>query len=1111
MNNHLKKVHYLLKKYLGDKYISREGVNKPIFIMRFTILFFFMSVWGAMATSYSQTTKLTLDVKNGTVSQVIKEIEKQSEFTFVYNVNDLNLNKKVTIKFENQSISEVLSALFDNDALGYRITDRHIALYVKDMIQQQVGKKISGTVLDIRGEPVIGANVFVVGTSNGTVTDMNGYFEIEAVPGVMLKISYIGYLDKDVKVSLDKTVFDVVLLEDNKALDEIVVVGYGSQKKSNITGAVVSVKPGEFKNKGMGVTDILSGRVSGVDVTKGRIIIRGQASINDMNPLWIVDGMPGGAPDIEDIETIQILKDASSTAIYGAQAGAGVILVTTKKGTKGKLNVNARAEFGFTMPMGLPDMLNTNDFIAARRKFGFSEPADGSWDRPESLPDTDWNDMLFDTAFGHNYYLQLTGGGDKTTYNMSGNYSHGQDIVVPDKNKNEGASFRIATETKFSERFKFSQITSVSMNSAFEPGKKILQSRQIPTMPVYDPNNKKGGGWGSQPDGYQGGNPYADEMSIHNDKKGYGGSVQLNFDWNIIDGLDFQAYFTGNFGSLAKNTTYDYWNIGPLTQESKLQKDFASEQSLRMFYTLTYSKTFWKKHNFKILAGYEAYKWLKNASGGFKMGFSVTNPKDISLGTGNMNITGKEEQSRSISQFARFNYAYDDKYMLEATVRRDGYDTFGPDNRYAVFPSFSAGWNLHREAFIIDNIPAISLLKLRGGWGKIGSNNIAKFMYESSFVNDNLYYSWDDQTVVRGFWYKYMANRGIQCEIVTQGDAGLDVGLFNNRLNVSLEYYNKKTTNMLYRIPVAYSVGVPDLNFSANLGEISNKGWDLMLQWRDNIRDFDYDVSFTISQNKNKVERLSDELNPQLWFNTGYADANYLTENGSPMGQMYGFVVEKIFQDKSEIDALNAKAEGGYYQTAGTAPGDFKYQDLNSDGRITNEDRQIIGNPWPEFIYGLNTNFSWKGFNLSMAWSGTSEYSINNQGKTRYNTFNGDENSTYDIFDAWTPEHRNSDNPRVTLDDPNGNFRKFSTYFVDNVRYFKLKKLHFGYSLPKSLLAKVGFSGAEIFVNGSNLLTITNFKGDDPEMGGYQLTRNNYTPLREPVTRNVTFGISLNL
>lgn len=1111
MNNHFKKVLYLLKKYLGDTYIPRKGVNKSIAIMRFTILFFFMSAWGAMATSYSQTTKLTLDVKNGTVSQVIKEIEKQSEFTFVYNVNDLNLNKKVSVKFENQSITEILSVLFDNDALGYRITDRHIALYVKDMIQQQASKKISGTVLDERSEPVIGANVFVVGTSNGTVTDMNGHFDIAAVPGVMLKISYIGYLDKDVKVSSDKIVYDVVLQEDNKALDEIVVVGYGSQKKSNITGAVVSVKPAEFKNKGMGVTDILSGRVSGVDVTKGRIVIRGQASINDMNPLWIVDGMPGGAPDIEDIETIQVLKDASSTAIYGAQAGAGVILVTTKKGTKGKLNVNARAEFGFTMPMGLPDMLNTNDFIAARRKFGFSEPADGSWNHPESLPDTDWNDMLFDTAFGHNYYLQLTGGGDKTTYNMSGGYSHGQDIVVPDKNKNEGASFRIATETKFSKRFKFSQITSVSMNSAFEPGKRILQPRQVPTMPVYDPNNKKGGGWGTQPDGYQGGNPYADEMSIHNDKKGYGGSMQLNFDWNIIDGLDFQAYFTGAFGSLAKNTTYDYWNVGPLTQESKLQKDFASEQNLRMFYTLTYNKTFWEKHNFKILAGYEAYKWLKNSSGGFKMGFSVTNPKDISLGTGNMDITGKEEQSRSISQFARFNYAYDDKYMLEATVRRDGYDTFGPDNRYAVFPSFSVGWNLHREAFIADNIPAISLLKLRGGWGQIGSNNISKFMYESSFVNDNLYYSWDDQSVVRGFWYKYMANRGIQCEKVSQGDAGLDLGLFDNRLNVSLEYYNKKTTNMLYRIPVAYSVGVPDLNFSANLGEITNKGWDLMLQWRDNVQDFNYDVSFTMSQNKNKVEKLSNELNPQLWFNTGYADANYLTENGSPMGQMYGFVVEKIFQDKNEIDGLNAKAEGGYYQTAGTAPGDFKYQDLDNDGRITNEDRKIIGNPWPEFIYGLNMNLSWKGFNLSMAWSGTSEYAINNQGRTRYNTFNGDENSTYDIFDAWTSDHINTDNPRVTLDDPNGNFRKFSTYFVDNVRYFKLKKLHFGYSLPKTLLAKVGFSGAEVFINGSNLLTITNFEGDDPEMGGYQLTRNNYTPLREPVTRNVTFGISLNL
>lgn len=1079
--------------------------------MRLTVMFFFMSVWGALATSYSQIAKLSLNVENSTISQVIKEIEKQSEFTFVYNVNDINLNKRVSVKFKDRSINEVLEVLFNNNALGYRITDRHIALYVKDMVQQQASPKISGVISDVNGDPVIGANIFVVGTANGTVSDMNGRFEISAPVGATLKITYIGYLDKEVKVTSGKTAYDIVIVEDNQTLDEVIVVGYGSQKKSNITGAVVSVKPDEFKNKGMGVTDIISGRVSGVDVTRGRIIIRGQSSINDMNPLWIVDGMPGGAPDIEDIETIQILKDASSTAIYGAQAGAGVILVTTKKGTKGKLRVTARAEFGLTMPMGIPEMLNTADFIAGRRKYGFAEPSDGSWNHPESLPDTNWNDLLFNNAFGHGYYVQLTGGGDKTTYNMSGGYSHGEYIMMPSKNKNEGASFRIATETKFSDRFKFSQITSVSMNSDFEPGNKILQPRQVPTMAVYDPNNKEGGGWGAQPDGYQGGNPYASEASIQNDKKGYGGSVQLNFDWTIIDGLAFQAYFTGSYGSQAKNTNYDYWHLGPLTQESKLQKDFASEQNLRMFYTLTYDKTFWKKHNFKVMAGYEAYKWLRNSSGGFKMSFSVTNPKDISLGTGNMDITGKEEQSRSISQFARFNYAYDDKYMLEATVRRDGYDTFGPENRYAVFPSFSVGWNLHRESFIADNLPYVSLLKLRGGWGKIGSNNIAKFMYESSFVNDNLYYSWDDQSVTRGFWYKYMANRGIQCEKVAQGDVGLDIGLFNNRLNASVEYYNKRTTDMLYKIPVAYSVGVPDLNFSANLGEISNKGWDLMLQWRDNVRDFHYDVSLTLSQNKNKVEKLSNELNEQLWFNTGYADGNYLTENGSPMGQMYGYVVEKIFQDQSEIDALNAKAEGGYYQTAGTAPGDFMYKDLDGDGRITNEDRKIIGNPWPELIYGLNMNFSWKGFNLSMAWSGTSEFSINNQARTMYNTFNGDQNTSYDVFKAWTPDNRDAVNPRVTLDDPNGNFRKFSTYFVDDVRYFKLKKLHFGYSLPKTLLSKVGLSGAEVFFNGSNLLTITNFKGDDPEMGGYQLTRNNYSPIREPVTRNVTFGISLNL
>ena len=1100
---------------------SKRDYCIPLFrkikrIMKITTLFSLGVACCISASTYAQSYKMSINKQNSSIIEILREIEKSSEFTFFFNDNRVDVNKTASVNAKNATLEDVLDQVLRNTGYKYQIIDRQVLIKAVEspllVDGQQNGQNITGVITDESGLPVIGANIYAVGTTNGTVSDMNGKFKLSVPPGTILKISYIGYLDKEIKIVKGKNNYNVVIQEDSKSLDEVVVVGYGSQKRSNITGAVVSVKPEEFRNKGMGVTDIISGRVSGVDVTKGRIIIRGQASINDMNPLWIVDGMPGSAPDIEDIETIQVLKDASSTAIYGAQAGAGVILVTTKKGVKNKLRVYARAEFGLTMPMGLPNMLNTVDFIAAKRKFGYDEPASGAWANPELLPNTDWNDLLYDTAFGHNYYIQVTGGGDKTTYNISANYSHGEYIVTPDKNKNEGAGFRISTETKFSDRFKFSQITSVSMNSASEPGKTRLQPRQVPHMPVYDSANKDGGGWGTQPAGFQGGNPYADEMSVHNDKKGYGGSVQLNFDWNIIDGLDFQAYFTGSFSSQAKNTTYDYWSIGPITQNSKLQKDFASEQSLRMFYTLTYNKTFWEKHNFKIMAGYEAYKWLKNSSGGFKMDFSVTNPKDIALGTGNMDITGKEEEARSISQFARFNYAYDDKYLFEATVRRDGYDTFGPDNRYAIFPSFSAGWNLHKEAFISDNIPAISLLKIRGGWGKIGSNNISKYMYESAFVNDNLYYSYDDQSVVRGFWYKYLPNRGIQCEKVAQGDAGLDLGLFGNRLNVSLEYYNKRTTDMLYRIPVAYSVGVPDLNFSANLGEITNKGWDLMLQWRDNVRDFDYDISFTMSRNRNKVEKLSDELNPQLWFNTGYADANYLTENGAPMGQMYGFVVDKIFQDQAEIDELNSKVQDGYYQEAGTAPGDFKYKDLDGDGRITNEDRMIIGNPWPNIIYGLNTNFSWKGFNLSMAWAGTSLFSINYHAKGYYNTFNGDSNTTYDVFDAWTPENRNATNPRVTLDDPNGNFRKFSTYFVEDVRYFKLKNLHFGYSLPKTFLTKLGISGAEVYVNGSNLWTITKFKGDDPEMGGYQLTRNNYKgEEHDPATRSVTFGISLNI
>lgn len=704
--------------------------------MRFTILFFFMSIWGAMATSYSQTARLTLDVKNGTISQVIKEIEKRTDFTFVYNVNDVNLNKKVSVRFKNQSIDEVLKILFSNNALEYKITDRHIALYVRDAIVQQTSRKITGTIKDINGDPVIGANIFIVGTSNGTVSDMNGQFEISVPVGGILKISYIGYLDKEIKIVTDKTAYDIVLNEDNKALDEVVVVGYGVQKKSNITGSVASVKPETFKDLDLGVTEIIQGRVAGVNVSNGNIIIRGAASINGSDPLWIVDGIQGGAPNFNDIESIEILKDAASTSIYGARAAGGVILVTTKKGKTGRININAKVNVGVAMPVDVPTMLSTPDFIDRKLAAGFPNNPQSGWDNPSSLPNTNWNDEIWRNALKQNYFIQMTGGTDKTSFNMSAEYNKNEGFKIG--NWNEGASIRIASSTQINKKVKVTEIVSMGFGNDHPSNPLGISYRQVPTMKVYDLENVSGGGWGKQPAGgyYEGTNAVMDELVHHRDNKNYWGKANFILDWEIIKDLKFQANLSGDFSSYANNDFQEAWNIGSLSRGNEYNKDYGSGHTLRMFYTLTYDHTFADKHYLKGMLGYEASQGESSSAGGWKNGFPVQVAEDMGLGTGEKDIKGGKGRSRSLSQFARFNYAYDSKYLFEATIRRDGYDNFGPDNRFGLFPSLSLGWNIAKESFIADNVDWLSQLKLRGGWGKIGNNTIGQFLYEPSFTNN---------------------------------------------------------------------------------------------------------------------------------------------------------------------------------------------------------------------------------------------------------------------------------------------------------------------------------------------------------------------------------------
>lgn len=1068
---------------------------------------------------YAQQQQVKLTGSNLPLKSVFKQIEKQTDLSIDYRSQDVDDSRIVKQMPKATTVQQVMNQLLAGTNCVVTFSNGHIIIKKQaSNTTNQQSKLIKGTVVDATGMPVIGANVMVKGSTNGTITDMDGNFSLEVDNNATLVVSYIGFANQEISVGT-QTNLSITMKEDAEALDELVVVGYGVQKKSNITGSVASVKPDTFKDLDLGVTEVLQGRVAGVHISNGNIIIRGAASINGSDPLWIVDGIQGSAPNFNDIESIEILKDAASTSIYGARGAGGVILVTTKKGKAGKIKINAKANVGVAMPIDIPTMLETPDFIDRKLAAGFPNNPDSGWDNPSALPNTNWNDEIWGNALKQNYFLQMTGGTDRTSYNMSAEYNKNEGFKIG--NWSEGASLRIASTTQINKKLKVTEIVSLGFGND-HPAQPIgITYRQVPTMTVYDPNNESGGGWGKQPAGgyYEGNNPVANELVHHFDNKNYWGKANLVFDWNIVDNLNFQANLSGDYSSYANNDFQEYWNVGSLSQQDKFTKSYGSGHTLRMFYTLTYDHTFAEKHYVKAMLGYEASQSESSSAGGWKTGFPVKVAEDISLGTGDKDITGGKGRGRSLSQFARINYAFADKYLFEATVRRDGYDNFGPDNRFGIFPSFSLGWNIAKESFIADNVDWISVMKLRGGWGKIGNNTIGQFLYEPSFTNSLLYYSYDSETVQRGFWYGKVANTSIKWEEVAQFDLGLDLSLLYNKLNITAEYYNKSTSDMLYWIGVPISTGASAGNggiptYPANIGEINNKGFDFMVQYRDSYKDFRYDIALTLSTNKNKVIKLNDEINPIIWRGLSgdctWNSSQYRTENGQPMGQLYGYIVDGIFQSQEEINQLNVKAPDGIYQSEGTAPGDFKYRDLNGDNEITNEDKDFIGNPWPKLVYGLNINLSWRNFDLIMGWVGNADFDIFNDAKAYERNFYGDYNTTYKVYEAWSSENTSSIHPRVTREDPNGNFKNFSTYFVEDGSYFKLKNLHFGYRLPQSLLSKFLIQDLKLFVNCNNIFTISKFQGD-PELSGGYLERTTYSSTRYPASKSVMFGLSLTL
>ncbi|WP_257669393.1 SusC/RagA family TonB-linked outer membrane protein [Parapedobacter tibetensis] len=1014
-----------------------------------------------------------------------------------------------------------------------------LILLTTTLLQVQAQQRtLRGTVSDTTGAPLEGVSVAIKGTSLGASTNTQGHYELQDVSdnGIVM-FSMVGFEPLELQVGTRSTI-DATLHATHSTMDEVVVIGYGTQKKSDLTGSVSSVPIEEItKVSERSLATALQGKAAGVIVSRSEgkpgsgssIQIRGAGTIGNSTPLWVIDGVPmapGNYFNMNDAESIEILKDASAAAIYGARAAHGVILVTTKRGAaQDKVTVNLGTQVGWREAVSLPKMLNTLQFVetGTKSREAAGQTPESAWDNPASLPSTNWADELYaGNGLEQTYNLSVSGGNERSKFYVSGAYDRENGVMI--NNWFERFAVRANSDFKIGKMLKIGEsiLVSRSRNNPTDNDTRDLERiyRSIPIMPVYDASNSFGG-WGRGPTYFNGGNPVAQEWQSHilSTNTRINGNVYAELE--PLPGLTLRGSFGANI--LAGRTqnfqeAFDYGTQGDPINSLTHASDDVEEYNTNV--VLTYANTL-GKHDFSAMAGYERFQSDGTAFSAKALDFPVDVSYSFALASGEVDIVNRNTLGmyRLASVFGRVNYTYSGKYLLTANVRRDGSSRFGPENRYGVFPSFSAGWRMIEEPFM-QNIPVLSDLKLRAGWGILGSDRIADFIYSRTYNNIRSSYVFDATGVdggtrSRGFYLSRFPNEEVKWEEVRQTNIGIDAGFLDGSITLTADYYIKKTTDMLFNVQLPLTSGIAAANVGPssspiNVGQVSNRGFELALTYRKDFNDWNLNVTGNTSFNKNEIEQLNADD-----FLTGGAGgaamSGYnltITETGHPMSMYWGWIADGIFQSDEEINALNSQSPTGNYQEEGTAAGDLKYRDMNGDGVITNDDRVHIGNPWPKMTYGLNVNVGYRGWDLSLFLQGVQGVELFNLNKAYSRTLYSDYNSTTDVYEAWTPENP-TEHPRLIATDPNGNFRKPSSYFVEDGSYLKLRNVQLGYTLPQPLMQRVGMTNTRVFVSAQNVLTLTKYSGLDPELAGGNTARGIDGQDQYPQTRLFSAGVQI--
>jgi TonB-linked SusC/RagA family outer membrane protein len=893
------------------------------------------------------------------------------------------------------------------------------------------------------------------------------------------------------------------------ALDEIVVVGYGTQKKSEVTGSISHVKSDAIKDFSVNsVADALGGMSAGVAVTKSTgspgetpdIIIRGAASVNGMSPLFIVDGVKqstGFDFNMRDVESIEILKDAGSCAIYGAEAAGGVILVTTKRGKAGQASLNLTARYGIRKITKPVKLLNRDEFIAAKLLTGVDILGSEGVESASELPDVDWMDVMYDTGHEQEYNLSLTGGTDRLRYFLSGGFYNEKGTYVD--SSVDRFSLRTNVDYEISKIFSvgssiYGSVVKNNPTKIYSIYTNSIPFRTVPTMEPVDED----GNFSQTPFYLNGPNLYGNELTYHYKGHNYGLNALLYLNVNIMPWLTLRVNGAGKFTSFNSRVFSEEYDFRAVQEDAYFESSAGTSQELTYNATLTFDRTFARKWGVKAMIGTEATAAQSYSNYIRAIDFPVDQVGSVNLSSN----TAKEAsdspyKGRALSFFGRVNLSYDNRYYLTANIRRDGSDRFSKNHRWGTFPSVNVMWRIGQESFLRDKLPWLTDAKLRGSYGILGNDGIAQFLYTRAYVGDQIIYNYGGTAEVSG-WANYkVPNANIKWEEVHQGDFGIDLSLFNNRLTFSYDYYNRQTHDMLYWKVVPYASGINYYHEGAtntmpiNIGRVSNIGHEIAINWTQRLNDFNYSVGFNASFNSNKVKQIGEEGAAPLVS----PDGINRTENGRSMSELYGYSAIGIFQSQEQVDEYNARAQAAgrpYYWQQNTGVGDLIFDD-HGQGYVDENCKEYIGNPWPKMTYGINLAAQWRGFDLSAVFQGAAGFQIYNAVKAYTQTFATDGNTTMDIYKcSFFGDNGLTDQPRCGMisdsgawvGDPSKNYSTINSFWVEDGDYLKCKNLVFGYTLPENITRKAYIQKLRVYFSASNLFTITKYSGIDPEIGG---------------------------